>query len=335
MSELFISVDVETSGPSPDTYSLLSIGAVLVEHADEIFYIELKPDREGFETEALQVCGLSLERLTSEGVDAGQAMARFAEWVTRALNGQRPVFVAYNAPFDWMFVSTYFHRYVGANPFGHSALDMKALYLGLTGASIGAADALFCSLADGYLDSATLATLEPTLQAIRWPDADTTSRDATQGALAQALGVQALAPLAPPLLQHLPALYRHFSGCDIDAILQSLADERDLAHQDWAQATLQTLRRRSPLMLAVTQRQLLAGRRLDLADCFRLELTLGHHAFEAGDFIEGVRALIIDKDNAPRWKYPDHAAVPAAVLERFFTAPWPPAAHPLAELGGA
>lgn len=137
MSELFISVDVETSGPSPDTYSLLSIGAVLVEHTDETFYIELKPDREGFVTEALQVCGLSLERLTSEGVDAGRAMLRFAEWLTRVSNGQRPVFVAYNAPFDWMFVSTYFHRYVGTNPFGHSALDMKALYMGLVGTPWG------------------------------------------------------------------------------------------------------------------------------------------------------------------------------------------------------
>jgi DNA polymerase III epsilon subunit-like protein len=47
--------------------------------------------------------------------------------------GQRPVFVAYNAPFDWMFVNVYFYRYLGGNPFGHGALDMKAVYMGLTG----------------------------------------------------------------------------------------------------------------------------------------------------------------------------------------------------------
>ena len=110
---------------------------MLVEHADEKFYIELKPDREGFEAAALQVCGLSLEHLNSKGVDPGQAILRFAQWVERVSSGQRPVFVAYNAPFDWMFVSTYFHRYVGTNPFGHSSLDMKALYMGLTGTPWG------------------------------------------------------------------------------------------------------------------------------------------------------------------------------------------------------
>ena len=43
--------------------------------------------------------------------------------------------MAFNAPFDWMFISDYFHRFLGHNPFGHSALDMKAFYMGLHGSS--------------------------------------------------------------------------------------------------------------------------------------------------------------------------------------------------------
>jgi ribonuclease T len=43
----------------------------------------------------------------------------------------RPIFAAFNAPFDWMFVNDYFHRHLGYNPFGHSALDIKALYMGI------------------------------------------------------------------------------------------------------------------------------------------------------------------------------------------------------------
>jgi DNA polymerase III epsilon subunit-like protein len=63
-------------------------------------------------------------------------MASFADWLNQVTpDSAKPVFVAFNAPFDWMFVCDYFHRYLGRNPFGHAALDIKALYMGTTGAS--------------------------------------------------------------------------------------------------------------------------------------------------------------------------------------------------------
>ena len=62
-------------------------------------------------------------------------MLSFERWLTAAMpTSRKPVFVAFNAPFDWMFVADYFCRFVGHNPFGHSALDIKALYMGVTGA---------------------------------------------------------------------------------------------------------------------------------------------------------------------------------------------------------
>ena len=62
-------------------------------------------------------------------------MLRFAAWLEKVtLPGSKPLFVALNAPFDWSFINDYFIRSIGRNPFGHSALDMKALYMGLTGA---------------------------------------------------------------------------------------------------------------------------------------------------------------------------------------------------------
>jgi DNA polymerase III epsilon subunit-like protein len=61
-------------------------------------------------------------------------MKRFSDWVSQAFPpGQQPIFAALNAPFDWMFVADYFHRYLGRNPFGHKALDMKAFYMGMNG----------------------------------------------------------------------------------------------------------------------------------------------------------------------------------------------------------
>ena len=134
----YISVDVESSGPSPTDYSMLAIGACRVTDPTQRFYVELQPDREGVLDEAMAVSGLSLERLARDGKPVGEAMAAFAGWLAEVVpEGERPLMVALNAPFDWMFVCDYFHRTLGYNPFGHSALDMKALYVGLTGAPWG------------------------------------------------------------------------------------------------------------------------------------------------------------------------------------------------------
>lgn len=132
--ETFISVDVETAGPNPGNYAMLSIGACTITNPVETFYVEIQPDKEAFSPEALQISGLSMEGLREQGAPPEQAMRRFADWVEQVTpENNRPVFVAFNAPFDWAFVNDYFHRYLGHNPFGHSALDMKVFYMGLRG----------------------------------------------------------------------------------------------------------------------------------------------------------------------------------------------------------
>jgi ribonuclease T len=134
LSEAFVSVDVETAGPNPADYSLLSIGACLVDDPARTFYVELQPVSSKAVPSALAVCHLSLETLAQTGAPPADAMARFERWLGDEIpRNQKPVFVAFNAVFDWMFVSDYFHRFLGRNPFGHSALDMKAFFMGMTG----------------------------------------------------------------------------------------------------------------------------------------------------------------------------------------------------------
>jgi ribonuclease T len=131
----YFSVDVETSGPNPGEYSLLSIGACVAFEPAETFYVELQPVTDAFTPEALATGGLDLEHLRAHGVPPGRAMREFADWVARCTpDDDEPIFVAFNAPFDWMFVADYFHRFLGRNPFGYKALDIKALYMGATGA---------------------------------------------------------------------------------------------------------------------------------------------------------------------------------------------------------
>lgn len=136
--ETFISVDVETAGPIPGQFALLSIGACLVADTTINFYIELQPDREEISSEAMAIHNLSLEYLKNDGTPPLQALLNFADWVKSVTpEGSRPVFVAFNAPFDWMFINDYFFRYLGKNPFGHSALDIKAYFMGQTGVEWG------------------------------------------------------------------------------------------------------------------------------------------------------------------------------------------------------
>ncbi len=132
----YISVDVETSGPNPSLYSLLSIGACTIEESPRTFYVELQPVSDRATPGALAISGLSMDQLKESGLEPAEAMAQFETWLEEVVPpGHRPLFVAFNAPFDWSFVSDYFHRFLGHNPFGHTALDIKALYMGVTGIS--------------------------------------------------------------------------------------------------------------------------------------------------------------------------------------------------------
>jgi len=134
--EIFISVDVETSGPIPGEFSLLSIGACDAYAPDNGFACEVKPISDRFDPKALEVTGLSMAELAQRGLEPGVAMRAFAKWLS-ALAGPDDalVFVGFNAPFDWSFVNYYFHRFAAENPFGFTALDVKALYMGATGCS--------------------------------------------------------------------------------------------------------------------------------------------------------------------------------------------------------
>ncbi len=132
--ELFVSVDVEASGPIPGEFSLLSIGAVLVDRPETTFYIELKPEGTRHDPESLGVSGFNIDELTLSGIEPSAAMQDFGNWLSDSCTqDQKPVFVGLNAAFDWSFVNYYFHKYCGTNPFGFAALDIKALYMGVVG----------------------------------------------------------------------------------------------------------------------------------------------------------------------------------------------------------
>jgi DNA polymerase III epsilon subunit-like protein len=98
------------------------------------FFCELKPINNNADPKALEVSGLSLDKLTRTGRPPVQAMDDFLVWLDGiASKDDSLVFVGFNAPFDWSFINYYFHKFIGHNPFGFAGLDIKAYYMGATG----------------------------------------------------------------------------------------------------------------------------------------------------------------------------------------------------------
>jgi len=132
-TEVYISVDIEASGPVPGEYSMLSIGACVVGDSNRTFYAELQPVTDQFIPEAMAVSKLSLEHLRINGEGPANVMKRFAGWLAQEAGAGKPVFVGFNASFDWAFVNWYFNKFLRKNPFGIGGIDIKAFYMGLAG----------------------------------------------------------------------------------------------------------------------------------------------------------------------------------------------------------
>jgi enoyl-CoA hydratase/carnithine racemase len=183
---------------------------------------------------------------------------------------------------------------VGGSYFLSRVPGKLGIYLGLVGPTLQAADAIYCGLADVYVG-------------------------------AQASPASELARLRP-------AIDHHFGHRSVGAIVASLKSESRPEQREWAARTLEALSKRSPTMLAVTLEQIERGRTMSLADCFRMELNLIHACFEQGDIVEGIRALIVEKDMKPRWRPPFLEEVTRPAVDAFFEARWRPEQHPLASL---
>ncbi len=198
-------------------------------------------------------------------------------------------------------------------------------YLGLTGAVLHAADALYAGLADAYLPGNAMAELVDVLRARQFG-----SGDAVLACIDEATAAHRAA--CPPGESHLAALQgeidRLFAGASVIDIVAAVSD----AGSDWAAQTAAMLRARSPLMLNVTLEQVRRARTMALEDELRMELDMMYCVFRHGDGVEGIRALAVDKDHAPKWQPPRPGEGTRERVRAFFDSPWARGEHPLAAL---
>lgn len=126
----YIMVDIESDGPIPGDYSMISFGAVIVDNnLDKTFYGKIRPISEKYITDALKVSGFSREE-TLLFDEPEKVMLDFKTWI-KANCKDIPIFISDNNGFDWMFICWYFHHFIGENPFGFSSQNLGSLYKGL------------------------------------------------------------------------------------------------------------------------------------------------------------------------------------------------------------
>ena len=124
-------VDVESDGPIPGDYSMISFGAVIVESGlERTFYGQLRPISDEWIPEALSVSGHTREEtLAFDGPES--VMRKFDAWLLEQCGNGRKFFISDNNGFDWQFINWYFHHFTGGNPFGFSSANLGSLYKGM------------------------------------------------------------------------------------------------------------------------------------------------------------------------------------------------------------
>ncbi|MDP5030500.1 enoyl-CoA hydratase/isomerase family protein [Paraglaciecola sp.] len=206
------------------------------------------------------------------------------------------------------------------------------LFLGLTGASINAADALYCHLADFVIPHACKAEFLEKLQTVDW-QAQQQANHELLDTLCDGFEDTNILPSAN--LVNYVSLCDSLASCTDVVNAQQLILAQHEVQDPWLDKAQKTLQAGSNITKHLVFEQLARGADLPLAECFKMELVMSCHCGTVGEFQEGVRALLVDKDNLPKWLYTEPATVPKHTVDGFFMSPWSPEQHPLALLGQA
>ena len=197
-------------------------------------------------------------------------------------------------------------------------------YLALTGDVIGADEALQYGLADVKMDAAQMPSIWAALSAQVF-----TSITEAKSWLASEVGQPDASLIQPD--SHIDSFFSLLRVKHMVDALEKAKDDR------WAQKTAAALRKRSPLMLHVTLEQIRRARQMTLADDLRMERDMVQHSFydrpgTANEVMEGIRALVIDKDYTPKWNPARIEDVKPGMADAFFVSPWTAETHPLKAL---
>ena len=199
-------------------------------------------------------------------------------------------------------------------------------YFGLTGARMNGADALYLGIADYYISSDLKETIVQKLMSQNWSQNPQDNKKNLDTLFKKLATKDTISPVKDrqDFAQKLSTIN---SVLEFKTLLESQA-----LHDDWARAGLKSFKAGSPTSAMIIYEQLKRGKNLNLKQVFCSELNLSVHFSMHTDFPEGVRALLIDKDQKPNWRPATLEEVNIASLETYFTPIWEPLEHPLKNL---
>jgi enoyl-CoA hydratase/carnithine racemase len=204
------------------------------------------------------------------------------------------------------------------------------LFLGLTGAALNAHDAMFTDLADYFLPQQQRAALVDALCALDWCAGAIESNHLLLDRKLRTMQAPSAMLPASQVRTHFDEIARMTAPRNLAEVVDAIVGYGGDAA--WLQRAAQALACGSPSSAALTWALRERARHLSLADVFRLELIVALRCCAAPDFAEGVRALLVEKDNAPQWHPGTLAGVAGTAIAQFFDAPWSEGRHPLADL---
>jgi len=219
---------------------------------------------------------------------------------------------------------------VGGSYFLNQMPGNCGMFLGLTGASINAADAKYCHLADYFVASDNKNSLIEQLTQVNWQESVEDNHERVSNLLVD-FEKNSINQLPESKLSEHESLIEKITSYDnltsiVDGILSVETEDK------WFSRAQKSLKSGSSLSASLTFEQIQRGASLSLADCFRMELNLSVKSGQFGEFSEGVRALLIDKDYSPKWKFSSIESVDTKVIDWFFESKWSQEQHPLVNL---
>ncbi len=220
---------------------------------------------------------------------------------------------------------------VGGSYFLNRMPNNCGLFLGLTGASINAADAKYTHLADYFVANDNKEAFIEQLTQLDWQESIALNHEKLSSLL---IGFeQDSTPLLPEskLTEHKTLIEQVTSFDSLKDIVEGIITVE--CEDKWFSRAQKSLKHGSALSASLAYQQLQFGKSLSLADCFRMELNLSVKSGKFGEFREGVRALLVDKDNSPQWHFDSVNTVDNKVVDWFFESKWSQEQHPLACLG--
>lgn len=212
---------------------------------------------------------------------------------------------------------------VGGTYFLSRMRNRIGLFLGLTAAQMNAADCLEVGLADHYLAHQQKESVIAQLTLADWSRTKSANGMVTE--LLNQLDSNELA--VGNLASHRQVLDKVLAPTELADVIDAIAGIE--TEDKWLAKAQRALAHGSLLSAKILQRQLDVGQSLSLAQCFELELSISVHCGEFGEVTEGIRALLIDRDNAPQWKYQSLAQIDDSLIDRIFSPAWDDESHPL------